>query len=284
MKKIRIISLILTLIISLTFYIGCNNSTNGINNQTKSTLDQIVEKKEMKVGYLVFSPCVIKNQQTGELSGIFVDMVNQIAEALKVKTVWVETNLANFSAGLNSGQFDFCVGPTFINITRSTSVAFTQPVNYVGNSGVVLKNGKFKPNTVEDLNKEGIRIAVLQGQVMEEFSKRNFPKAQIISMAGSDLTAPLLAVSSNNADIGFMNNVTIMSYAKEHQEVEPVFVEANQLENLPLSWTTKFSDSSLLMFLNSSITYFKSTGRLADFQKKYDIKLLYDIPNLEMTK
>ncbi len=274
---------ILAVMVVMAF--SCNNPNNGTTPQQKTDkLNDIVSRNEMKVGYLVFSPCVIKNQQTGELSGIYIDMVNQIAAGLKVKVTWVETNLANFSSGLNSNQFDFCVGPTFVTIPRATAVAFTQPVNYVGNSAVILKNGKFHPKIISDLNKKGIRISVLQGQAMEEFCKRNFPEAEIVSLAGSDLTAPLLAVSSNKADIGFMNNVTVTNYSKEHSEVETVFTENNQVEILPLSWTTKFEDQSLLTFLNSSITYLQSTGRLAEYQKKYEIQILYDIPKLEKLK
>jgi polar amino acid transport system substrate-binding protein len=260
---------------------SCNNAKNTETNNNVDKLNNIIANKEMKVGYLIFNPCVIKDPKTGEMSGIFVDMVNQIAASLKVKVTWVETNLANFTTGLKSNQFDFCVGPTFITPSRASTVLFSQPISYFGNSGVVMKNGKFKPKTEIDLNSEGKRIAVLQGQVMEDYCKKNFPKAKIVSLSGSDLTSPLVAVSSGNADIGLMNNVLVLKYSKEHSEVTPVLLDENQMEILPLSWTTTFEDRKLMDFLNSSITYLKSTGRLTKYQKKHETQLFYDLPNLK---
>jgi len=280
-KMTKIIKFTYFIVFAMFIQFGCKNSSNQNPTLSSSTLEQIVSKKEMRVGYLVFSPCVIKNTQSGELSGIFVDMINQIAQSLNVKVTWVETTLANFTAGLKTNQFDFCVGPTFVTIPRATAVSFTQPINYVGNSAVIKKNGKFKPTKIEDLNQKGIKISVLQGQAMEEFCKRNFPNAELVSMAGGDLTAPLVAVSTGNTDIGFMNHVTVSNYSKEHKEVDVVFTGNSQVEILPLSWTTKPNDYELMNFLNSSISYLKSTNRIAQYQKKYDIQLLYDFPLIQ---
>jgi polar amino acid transport system substrate-binding protein len=176
----------------------------------------------MRVGYLVWNPTVIKDPQSGKLSGIYPNMVAEIARALNVKMSWHETTLANFAAGLQSNQFDFSVGPTFITIPRALAVSFTQPVAYVGNAAVVRADGNFHPSTISDLNTPGIRIAVLQGQALEEYCRRNVPKAELVVISGGDLTAPLVAVSSGRADIGLMNSVTVAQYTADHPEVKPV--------------------------------------------------------------
>jgi polar amino acid transport system substrate-binding protein len=234
----------------------------------------------MRVGYLNWEPCVLRDSKTGDMTGIYVDMVKQIATDLNVKVTWVETTLANFAAGLQSGQYDFSVGPTFITIARSTAVAFSEPVNYVGNSGVVLKGSRFKPVVPSDLQKPGLRIAVLQGQALDEYCRRNLPAASLIVISGSDLTAPLTAVSVGRADIGLMNSVTVSRYVREHAEVEQVLLGENQIEMLPLSWAVRRDDTQMLQFLDSAITYLKTNGRLADYQRRYPIPLLYDIPHL----
>lgn len=270
-----VLSLVLILLVTACGW----RSNNGVEPDA-SALEQAMQRKELRVGYLVWEPCVIKDSKTGQLAGIYVDMVNQIATSLNVRVTWVETTLANFAAGLQSRQFDFSVGPTFVTIPRATAVSFTQPVNYVGNSGVVLKNSKYGIRTKSDLARPGLRIAVLQGQAMDEYCRRNLPKAQVIVLAGGDLTAPLAAVSAGRADIGLMNSVTVTRYAKEHSEVVPVLLGEDQIETLPLVWATRRGDEQMLRFLDSSITYLKSTGRLAGYQSAYDIQLLYDLPAL----
>ena len=200
-----------------------SNRVANLYAPLNSAIDRIQSRGEMLVGYLVWEPCVLRDQRTGELSGIFPDMVAQIAKNLNVKVVWKETTLANFAAGLNTAQFDFSVGPTFVTVPRAASVKFTQPVAYVGNSAVVRKDSILKPQRLEDLNKASIKVATLQGQALEEFCHRNLPQAQIIVLSGGDLTAPLIAVSSGQADIGFMNSVTVAKYVAEHPEVEAIF-------------------------------------------------------------
>lgn len=135
---------------------------------SSTTLSTMMARGEMRVAYVAWNPAVIKNAETGALTGIFPDMINHIADLLKLKVAWHETTLANFAAGLQSGQYDFSVGPTFITIPRSVPVAFTQPVAYVGNSAVIRKNVE-PPASVQDIVDRKMKVAVLQGQAMDEY-------------------------------------------------------------------------------------------------------------------
>lgn len=282
MKNFRLI-IILSVLIVITG--SCNTKNDkSPNSIQESTIEKIIKKGKMDVGYLTWNPTVIKNLNNDSLSGIYVDMVNEIAKNLKVDVEWHQTSLSTFIAGLNSYQFDFSVGATFITIPRSTSVLFTDPVLYVGNSAVVSTKIKDKPQTIEDVLNGDYKIAVLQGQAIYEYFKYQTDEARILVISGSDLTAPLAAVSSGQADIGFMNSVTVQQYAKEHPQVTPVLLGDNQIEILPLAWTVRQNDIELLNFLNSSLAYLKATGRLADYQRKYEIKLLNDAPHLYLTK
>jgi len=238
----------------------------------------VLKAEELHVGYLVFDPCVRKDPSTGELSGLFIDAVEYIAEQLKVRPVYHETNLGNFAAGLQSGQFDLSIGPTYRTIPRATSVAFCRPLAYIGNGAVVERGNGRKFDSLDKITSTKPRVAVLQGQAMEEFFRRRFPELQLVSLSGSDLTAPLSAVSAGQADIGFMNIVTVRGYAAAHPEVEVVFGGEDQLEMLALGWSVRYEDFQWWQFINTSLDYLMSTGRWMEFQAKYDIPLLHELP------
>lgn len=283
---------ILLLLMTTCVLLGCNKgneatSPDSIKSSpaalTSTTLNAMIARGEMRVAYVSWNPAVIKNAENGTLTGIFPDMINHMADLLKIKVVWYETTLANFAAGLQTGQYDFSVGPTFITVPRSVPVAFTQSVAYVGNSAVIRKKVK-PPSSIQEIANRGMKVAVLQGQAMDEYFKRRFPSVQLLSLSGGDLTAPLAAVSAGQADIGFMNTVTVTQFVNEHPETKAVFIGEKQLEMLPLAWATRHEDTSLLNFLNSSITYLKSSGRLEEMQHKYPIQLLYDTPTLHVFK
>ena len=285
MLNVKSLKVLLLFVVIIFITASCNNKINNSSYESKeSTIEKIIKKGKIDVGYLTWNPCVVKNLNDDSLSGIYVDMIEEIAGNLKVKVEWHQTSLATFIAGLNSYQFDFSVGPTFITIPRSTSVLFTDPVLYVGNSAVVLTKMENKPKTISDVLSGDYKIAVLQGQAIFEYFKYQTNEERVMVISGSDLTAPLAAVSSNHADIGFMNSVTVQQYAKEHPQVTPVLLGDEQIEILPLAWAVRQDDIELLNFLNSSIRYLKSTGRFAEYQKKYDIKLLNDMPELYLAK
>lgn len=276
-KILRLVFLMLC--IAMT---GCNRqpANSSQTGSGSSTLEKITQRGVMRVGYLVWNPCVIRDERSGELSGIYADMVAEVCRGLGVEVEWHETTLANFAAGLYASQYDLCVGPTFVTIPRAAAVSFTEPVAYVGNSGVVRADGDFRPRSIGELERPGLRIAVLQGQALEEYCRRHLPDAELLVIAGGDLTAPLVAVTAGRADIGLMNTVTVANYAHQHPEVSAVLMGDAQVEVLPLAWSVRHDADDLLDFLNSSITYLKSTGRLEEYQLKYEIQLLFDTPTL----
>jgi ABC-type amino acid transport substrate-binding protein len=249
--------------------------TSSINKPsiTSSALEKIQNERVMRVGYVRFSPCADINPQTGKLEGIFVDAVNEIAKDLKYKVEFKETTLATFNAALQAGEFDYSIGPTFITPTRAQSVSFTKPLLALGNSGLVKKDRLKDFTNIESLGKPGIRISVLQGQAMEQYVRSNFPKANLIVIAGSDLTSPLSAVKAGQSDIGLTNSITVQTYASANSNMSPVFVSDNSVSRLALSWVVPANDLKLQSFLNSSIDWLVQSGKLESIQSKYPTKL-----------
>lgn len=244
------------------------------------TLERIRRSGKMRVGYLIAEPMMVHGKDGGEVQGIFADMVRQIAKSLNVEVEWVETNLTNFAAGLQSDLYDFCVGPSFVTIPRAAAVSFTEPIAFVGNSAVLRADSPLEVTSLQDFNKKGLRVAVLQGQALEEYSRKNLPEAELIVVTGGDLTAPLVAVSAGRADVGLMNSLTITLYSRQHPEVKAVLMGEDSVEILPLAWSTRQGDVALRDFLNASISYLGTTGRIYEYQQKQQLQLLYGFPRL----
>jgi polar amino acid transport system substrate-binding protein len=245
------------------------------SDNAQDALDRIRAKHVMRVGYVDWAPCISREGHDAPVKGIFFDMVNEIASRLGVRVVWVETNLANFATDLNTGKIDFNVGPTYITIPRAAAVTFTIPISYVGNSGVVPVTSALNLRSIEDINHSNIRVAVLQGQAMDEFAKVKLSDAQLLRLAGGDLTAPLVAVSAGRADIGFMNTVTVDAYVASHPEVRRLLPGGKEIEVLPHGWATRTQDARLHDFLNASIEYLTASGRVAEYQSREPLKLRF---------
>jgi ABC-type amino acid transport substrate-binding protein len=278
MKKIPFFAILCS--VAVIFLAGCERQTS-LSRQDETTLDKIRRTGELHVGYLIFNPCVIQGQETQQLSGFFVDMVNCIAENLKVKPVYHETTLKDFSAGLNSGQFDLSICATYRTIGRASAVAFTEPIFFLGNGGAIRKEDIQKITKITNLNDPALKIAVLQGQAMHEYARVHYPKAQLIVLSGGDLTAPLLEVSSGRADIGFCNYLDVERYCEQHPELVNIFKD-DPIEVVPLAWAVRQNDLQWLNFINTSIDYMESTRRIKQWEEKYGVPLLHEKVTFEL--
>lgn len=254
---------------------SCSGPAGSSPDSEQDALDRIRANHVMRVGYVDWAPCISREGHDAPVKGIFFDMVNEVAARLGVRVVWVETTLASFATDLNTGKIDFSIGPTYITIPRAAAVTFTIPISYVGNSGVVSAASTLNLHSIEDINHSNIRVAVLQGQAMDEFAKVKLPEAQLLRLAGGDLTAPLVAVSAGRADIGFMNTVTVDAYVASHPEVRRLLPGGKEIEMLPHGWATRTQDARLHDFLNASIEYLAASGRIAEYQSREPLKLRF---------
>jgi ABC-type amino acid transport substrate-binding protein len=239
----------------------------GAPARAADTLEKIMKEKAFNIGYIPVPPVVIRDAKTGELSGYFVDSIKLICEQMGVKPNFVEASWSTFIAGLQSGQFDLSIASTFATIPRAMAVDFTRPIQYNAYSAIARK-GDTRFKTLADIDKPGIKVALVQGAAGHEYAKQNFKNAQLITLATSDLTAPFVEVSAKRADVGIEDSWSTRRYAALHPEVVDLFAD-HPYNVLPISWAVRKGEPELLNFLNTAIDYLRVNGRLEQFATKY---------------
>jgi len=282
MKRINKIKIMLALLTIAILVVGFKSFTGGETTiETQSTLDKIEETGELHVCYIEWAPTVIKDPETGELSGHFVDMAEYLADSMEVELIFHETSWSNFPVELNSGRCDLSIAGTFATIPRAESIAFTRAISYVGNGAVVAENSEFGYfNSIDEFDKEGIVVAVLNGEQGHEYVKQNFENAEIVVLQGSDLTLPLLEVASGRADIGLADSVTTARFVENQESLVDLFA-SNPYNVNPIAWAVSYDDLEWLQFVNTAIDYMESTGKINEFEEEYDAHWLR--PKIEWT-
>jgi polar amino acid transport system substrate-binding protein len=223
------------------------------------TLDQIISSGELRIGYVVTPPNAIKDPATGDLSGYDVEMIKEIATEMGLKPTFVETDWGTFAAGLQADQFDISICPTFATIKRSMAVLFTRPIIFAGN-GALVKADDTRYKTLDDMNNPDTRIAVLQGGQAEDFVRRTMPKANLISLASSDLTAGMVEVLAGRADVGIEDSYTINEFVHKQPSTKNLF--ADKPFNLtPVAWAVARGNTDLVAAINSGLNIMLYSGR-----------------------
>lgn len=232
----------------------------GVAPVEKSTFDKILEVDEITVCYVPWPPSTVKDPNTGEVSGFITDIFEEVAKDANLKAIYIESTWGGFTADLNTGKCDAAIAGMYPTIGRSTSVSFTQPFFYAGN-GAVAKAGETRFNTINDLNKEGIKIAVIQGEYGYIYAQKYLPNAELVVLEKSaDLTMPLVTVSSGQADVGLSVSDVISEYIMRHPEELTELFQSQPYSTTPITWAVRKKDQELLNFLNNGISYLKSTG------------------------
>lgn len=257
---------------------GCDTHPNVPSvSQTPSqpsatTFQKIKKAGVIRAGYVLAKPWVYKNPDTGELAGSFVDSMNKIALEMGVRVEYVEATFATFAAGLQSGQYDVSIAPTFSTIPRAMAIAFTTPLGALGNSAIVRQNEtRFK--TLADLDKKGVVIAVTQGEQGHEYAKTHVKNAEIKVIAGSDQNLTFSEVLARRADVALGDAWFAANFAAQHPQAHDLFGE-NPYNVTPAAWAVRYEDLDLLAFLNTALDVLETNGTLDQIDKKYNANWL----------
>jgi polar amino acid transport system substrate-binding protein len=233
----------------------------------ETTMDKMLKEKTLRVGWIMSPPGAQKDPRSGELGGYYIDMVRFILEQINVKPEFVETKWGTFAAGLQSHQFDLVVAGTFASIPRAASLAFTRPIFYMGYAASVRK-GDTRFKTLADIDKPGVKVAVVQGSGGHEFVKRTFKNAEIVVLGTADLSASLVEVQAGRADVSVEDAWATQRYVQAHPQLVNLFAD-NPYNLQPIGWALRPDDHELRQFFDTSLEWMRINGKTEEFVKKY---------------
>ena len=176
---------------------GCGSGSSGTASSAKSGSSYTLVKsgKLTMISNFYFPPFVSMNEKTGDYEGFDVDLYKAICEKLSLEpnilpTVQFDTIIPTIKQG---GKADVSLGAITITDAREQEIDFSDPYLDSNQSIVVRKDAT--ATTAEQLNADGMQIAVQGGTSGEEWAKENLPKATIVPL--DDIIQALTGVQSN---------------------------------------------------------------------------------------
>ncbi|MBV7276293.1 amino acid ABC transporter substrate-binding protein [Clostridiaceae bacterium UIB06] len=175
MKKI--FSMIIILILSVSIFAGCGQSsskTTASNSNTTSkenSLDRVKKSGKIVVGVDDTYPPMEFKDKENKLVGYDVDMVNEIAKKLGVNVEFVPTAWDGIFMALQSKKFDLIQSSVSITDERKKSMIFTQPYIYGGNA-IFVKSDNTTINSQDDFKDKiiGCQIGTTAQDVLSKMS------------------------------------------------------------------------------------------------------------------
>jgi ABC-type amino acid transport substrate-binding protein len=171
-----------------------------------SDLENILERRVIRAGYVSNPPSCIVDPTTKRVSGIVADTMQAIADSAQLKLEWTEeVGFGAMVEGLRANRYDVVPCAIWPTAARAREADFSTPLFYSGVGAYVRPNDTKFVKGLSAINASNVRIATVDGELAETIARTQFPNAQRVGVPQmSEITTMLLNVKENKADVAFV--------------------------------------------------------------------------------
>ena len=137
-------------------------------------LQQVIASGTLRIAVMGSLPPYTNLMPSGELEGYDIDVAKRLAAALGVKPQFVIVDSAGRVAALQTHKADITASGFARNVTRSLTIAFSDPYLIVPGRVVVKVDSPLK--TIEEVNDPKYRLSLNRGGNSEPIIAAKFPK------------------------------------------------------------------------------------------------------------
>ncbi len=245
---------------------------DDINLWKKSTLNEILQRGEMRVcmepGYMPFE----MKDKKGKIIGYDVDMAKKMVQEMGVKLKLLPTAWDGIIAALVTGKCDIIMSGMTITQQRNLKINFADPYVVVGQTIMMTKELASKVKSAKDLDNPEYTIVTKLGVTGEVATRKFFNKAKIVTFESeADGATEVLNGKADAFVYDQPYNILFMSDKGKGKLIhldEPLTYE-------PLGWAIRKGDPDFLNWLNNFLRQIKE-DKVVDFYGKLNRKWLQD--------
>ena len=230
----------------------------------KSTLDQILERGVLRVGFDTFVPWAMKDKN-GEYIGFEIDVARRVAADMGVEVEFVPTKWSGIIPALLTGKFDVIIGGMGIQPARNLKVNFSSPYEFSGMSMVASTQAAPGLSSLDDFNKPEIILAAKTGATSVAAAKKHMPKA-VVRMFDDEAQA-LQEVLNGRAHAMVASAPFPEQQAIRNADKLYLPLKGETFTKEPIGFAVRKGDHDFLNFLNNWVLVAGSEGWLAE---RYD--------------
>lgn len=232
----------------------------------------VFKSRTLRCGYALVPPNLMKDPNTGQLSGTVYDIGNAIAEILGWKIEWAEeVPFATAIEGLQTHRYDVLCSALFARPNIMMQADFVGPFYYVPVNVYVKPGQENRFTDRAQMNDPSLRIGMIDGTIPHLIAQTDFPKAQMVNLPEmSDYAENMLLLTTGKADMTFVDSSVASNFLKQHPGAMVMAPAVSPLRVFPVIFAVNKGEQPLLNTLNAAVDYLHNNGRMQAILKKHD--------------
>ncbi len=257
---------LMSLVSVLIFMVSAQVFAADIELAKKSTVEKILKRGKLRVGFEAgYMPFEMTNKK-GNFVGFDIDVAKEMAKAMGVKFVPVNTAWDGIIPALITGKFDIIMSGMTVTQERNLKINFANPYIIVGQTVLVNKKHKGVVKSYRDLNNSKYIVTSKLGTTGEQAAKRMLPRAKYKSFETEPEAA--LEVVNGKADAFVYDLPYCVVFMAQQGAGKLIFLD-KPFTYEPLAWAINKGDPDFLNWLNNFINQIKNDGRYDRIYNKW---------------
>lgn len=256
-------------------------ASNGVAHAADA-FDRVIESGKIRCGYLVYPPFIIKDEKTGEVSGLVRDVVEYVAKNANLKVEWAEeVPYDSIGAALDANRVDMFCNGLWADTARSRAMTFTVPFLYNSVNVWGRVNDTRFSSDINLINDPKVTIASQDGTMQDIIARTDFPLAKRLSIpANAPFSDNFVNITTGKADVSFFENGMVSRYVDSNPGT------LAQLSPVPLrvfgnTLVVKKGEFKLKELLDQGIHELIYSGQIKKIVDKYKThEGIYILPSL----
>ena len=244
-------------------------SSQGV--AAEAAYDRVVASGTIRCAYGVSAPVMVKDPNTGAVSGLDVDIWTEIGKELGLKIEWTEeAGWGNFIEGLKTGRYDAFCTELWPDPARSKFLSLTDPVIFTFSDAYVRADDMRFDGDLTKINDPSIKIPAIEGDVSVSMAQNGFPKATIEYLPQTaSLGEMFQSVISKKSDVLFIDQSMIAALDKNNQGAIRKVANVPHVFTFASYYGVLAGEYQLRDMVNVALRTMKNDGRLEKLAKKY---------------
>ena len=230
----------------------------------ESELDEIKAAGKIIIGVEGTYPPFTYHDDSGELTGLDIELGKAVAEKLGVEAEFQEAAWDSLLIGIDTGRFDTVINSVSITDERKEKYDFSEPYYYESRR-VVVRADDDSIQTEDDLN--GKRIATNTTNAFIPWYEEHGASVVAIDTSGEAIELVL----SNRADFLGTSDPVLNAYLDEHPDVKDKLKEAFVIPNSEsqVAIPVRKGETEFLDAINAALDELREEGVLKEISEKY---------------